>query len=118
MEKLPFRMARFSHTESRLLIDRYNFHCAPMFLMYKGGKLLFCSATLGTDGVTRSDLEYAIDKAQKDADKGNFLPEDFCFGVGAGQKIDQGDGHDWLQSRSTDLGAMLDAGRARRNAKD
>jgi hypothetical protein len=36
LDALPVRFVRFSATESRLLINRYNFHCAPMFLIYYG----------------------------------------------------------------------------------
>ena len=79
-----------------------------------GGKLVFASATLGIDGITRKDLDSALEQAQSQADKGIFLPDDFSFGVGAGKAIDQADGHDVLMQRSTDLGAMLEAGRGRR----
>lgn len=34
-------------------MNRYNFHNAPMFLMYYGGKLVFASPVLGRDGLTR-----------------------------------------------------------------
>ena len=60
-----------------------------MFLMYYGGKLVFASGTLGIDGITRKDLDGAMDHALQEAQKGNFLPEDFSFGTAAGQSIDQ-----------------------------
>ena len=54
----------------------------------------------------------------QDAEKGMFLDDNFKFGVGPGQAIDQDAHHSVLMQRSTDLGKMLDAGRARRNQKD
>ena len=29
IERLPYRITKFSHTESRMLIKRYNFHNGP-----------------------------------------------------------------------------------------
>lgn len=85
LDKLPVRIVRFEHSESRLLIDRYNFHATPMFLMYYGGKLVFASGTLGRDGTTPKDLDSAIEHALQDAAKQNFMPDDFQFGLKAGQ---------------------------------
>ncbi len=85
VDKLPVRIVRFEHSESRLLIDRYNFHATPMFLMYFGGNLVFASGTLGRDGITPKDLDSAIEHATQDAAKQNFLPDDFQFGLRAGQ---------------------------------
>ena len=85
LDKLPVRIVRFEHSESRLLIDRYNFHATPMFLMYYGGKLVFASGTLGRDGITPTDLDSAIEHALQDAAKQIFLPDDFSFGLKAGQ---------------------------------
>ena len=118
VDKLPVRIVRFEHSESRLLIDRFNFHATPMFLMYYGGMLVFASGTLGRDGITPKDLDSAIEHALQEAAKQNFLPDDFQFGLKAGQTIDQGDGHAMLMQRSTELGDMLDAGRSRRLKKD
>ena len=56
-----------------------------MFLMYYGGKLVFASGTLGRDGTTAKDLDSAIEHALQDAAKQNFLPDDFKFGLQAGQ---------------------------------
>ena len=54
-------MVKFSHTEGRMLINRFNFHNAPMFLMYYGGKLVFLSPVLGRDGLTRENLDSTMD---------------------------------------------------------
>ena len=93
LENLPYRLVKFSQTESRLLINRYNFHNAPMFLMYYGGKLVFASPVLGRDGLTRQNLDAAVDVCLQKAEEGHFLPDDFKFGIGAGMSIDQSGSH-------------------------
>jgi hypothetical protein len=82
-----------------------------------GGNLVFASGTLGIDGITRKDLDSRLEKCMQEAQKGNFLPADFSFGIGAGKDIDQGGEHAMLMQRSTELGEMLDAGRERRRQK-
>ena len=80
--------------------------------------MVFASGTLGRGGSTPKDLDYALDYALQQAGKQEWLPDNFKFGIGTGLEIDQGDGHNMNQTRSTELGAMLDAGRSRRLQKD
>ena len=52
-----------------------------MYLIYAGGKLAYASNVLNGRGTGKDDLKKQLEDTSAAVQKGNFLPDDFKFGV-------------------------------------
>lgn len=75
------KLMKFEMQSTRKLRDRYNIHSLPMYLIYAGGKLAYASNVLNGRGTGKDDLKKQLEDTSAAVQKGNFLPDDFKFGV-------------------------------------
>jgi len=76
-----FCLRKFNAEESRMMRDRYNVQSLPMFLMYYGGRLAYAGNTLNGYGTSRDDMVAQARETLDRAQRGQFLPEGFKFGI-------------------------------------
>ncbi|KAG8459206.1 hypothetical protein KFE25_005717 [Diacronema lutheri] len=77
---VPFVLAKFDMSQSRLLKERHNIHTIPMYLMYYNGRLAYASNVLNGYGASAEDLRAQVAETRAQAQAGNFLPDGFRFG--------------------------------------
>jgi len=69
------KIVTYDMSASRLLQERYNFKCVPMFFCFWGKELVHASNTMRTKDDFTTQAASAIDAGMR----GNFLPKDFRF---------------------------------------
>ena len=57
---VPFVLAKFDMSQSRLLKERHNIHTIPMYLMYYNGRLAYASNVLNGYGASAEDLRAQV----------------------------------------------------------
>ena len=79
VELPPFELCKIDLVESRYMHERYRVKTPPAFFMYYNGKLVYAKNTLNGYGSSTDDLIAQVKLSLDDAQKGNFLPDDFQF---------------------------------------